>query len=905
MPKKPLALLILLTLILCTALPLPCRAQPLRAYALPTQPQLPVAQVHAVAQTQDRMMWYATTDGLCRDNGYQVDVFRPGRNDHGVMGSSNILSLATAKDRVVFGTDEGLYVLGLHDMRIARVAFDGDTKEPVRVVFVAADGSVWATMGRTTLHFTPQLRLAASYKNAQGVSAFFKDNRKRMWQLSQQGPCVLSSDGKRFVSLPWTGASPVAISQSGEKDKYWIATYGDGIVLYDERTGIIVPQEGSRGAAVSDHRIIDMCLDPQTELLWVSTMSGLDVYKTSGGRLEKVDVVGNLPRRKLIVDRLCRDLDGNMWVSGFSPSTFIVAPDAGSVRRLEVGTMSQATGFGLLADRMVRADGDYYWIWQGRYGLALYHEPDGMLNFINDSRPQGVWFVERNIIKDGATGLLAYSDHTVWRLRHEGMTIETEKVVTLPEGRICGLNSDSQGRLWIATRRSIHLFWPVSGMLRELYQGEVSLLGGLQTDGRACLFARGRQLYGVTADGKSALMSDVGEDITCIATHNDGTAWIASRQGHVARVKNGKAEIIPSLSESQGHTIKQIAFDGSGCLWTLTDQKVTRHNLQTKGSVSYHAGDPEIAVDYFYRLEPEAQGMGVAGAGAYCVLPATAMSQMPADKVTPMVTSVATHDTLMLIGMGERSVEIPADASSVSLCFATGEHLHADKVSFAWRIGVDGEWRVLSQGDNRAYLGDLARGTYNIYVKATDRFGTWGEPSLALTLHRLPTWYESWWAWTVYVLIAISMAVGLAWLANRIWYLRRLQAIRREMSLDTVSLEPNDVSAHRYDAAFTRSMIEAVEDHLSDPSYNVQRLADDLHTSRANLFRRCKTLTGKNPTGLIREIRLKAAASMLVSSPEASIADIAVKTGFASSSYFTKCFKEMFGVLPTDYRTGG
>lgn len=906
--RKPFATsaLIIFLLGLLAVLPVWCASgQTMMSHPLPTQLLLPVAQVHAIAQTADGMTWYATTDGLCRDNGYQVDVFRMGHNDGGVMRSSNILCVAAGRGKLFFGTDEGLYAIDTSALSITRADQQADKRQRVSNVMVARDGSLFASMGKALVHLNSQMRTIWSCDARHNAIPLYEDRHGNVWMTVDGSLGVVRTGKKNITHCQWNYAAPTAICQAGNAGCFWIATYGDGIVLYDAATGKSVRQEATVRSA-SDSRVIDMLRD-SNGLLWLSTMSGLDTYKTTNDGLERIAMVANMPNRKLIIDRLCEDRDGNILVSGFSPTSFIVAPATASVWRNEAAGIRQATGFCLLADRMV-ADGDgYYWLWQGRYGLALYHEGSAP-NFIWDSKPQGVDNVERGFVRyatqqSAATaglGIVAYTGNTVWRLWREGMAVKAKAIATVADGKVKGIRVDGQGRVWIATRKSLTLHWPQSGQTNTLYRGDVSLLGDPSADGRSCFFAKDRSVMRIDANGTVSNCGDVGEDITCIVSGSDGAAYVTTRQGHVLICDGKRVEKI--ISEPNGNTIKQIAIDNTGCLWTLTDQTVTRYNLHDNTFVQYAAGDADIRVDYFYGLEPEERGMGVTGAGAYCVLPTSATSYAAHTKATAIATAVSMPDTTVLLGSGLHAVDIPSDAASVTISLSSGEHLHASKVMYAWRYGENSTWTIIDKGNNRAFLGTLPKGDYDIYVKATDRYGNWGEPRLCVTLHRLPAWWETWWAWTLYIIVALAVTGGIVWLASRIWYLRRLQMLRQEMSLDTVSLEPDDVSSKRYDSEFTKALIKTIEDNISDMSYNVLRLADDMHTSRANLFRKCKALTGKNPTNLIKEIRLKAAATMLASDSGASVADIAAKTGFASASYFTKCFKEMFGVLPTDYR---
>ena len=71
--------------------------------------------------------------------------------------------------------------------------------------------------------------------------------------------------------------------------------------------------------------------------------------------------------------------------------------------------------------------------------------------------------------------------------------------------------------------------------------------------------------------------------------------------------------------------------------------------------------------------------------------------------------------------------------------------------------------------------------------------------------------------------------------------------------------------------------------------------------SRMNLYRKLQSLTGQTPSEFVRAIRLKKGAQMLASGIP-TVAEVADRVGFSTPSYFSKCFKEMFGVLPTQYK---
>lgn len=104
------------------------------------------------------------------------------------------------------------------------------------------------------------------------------------------------------------------------------------------------------------------------------------------------------------------------------------------------------------------------------------------------------------------------------------------------------------------------------------------------------------------------------------------------------------------------------------------------------------------------------------------------------------------------------------------------------------------------------------------------------------------------------------------------------------------------------DEFFDKAMA-LVDSHLSDSSYGVEQLASDLCMERTGLYKKMVAQTGETPVAMIRRIRLERAAELLKKSDgRMTVNEIAERTGFSSSSYFSKCFRERYGVKPSEYR---
>lgn len=103
-----------------------------------------------------------------------------------------------------------------------------------------------------------------------------------------------------------------------------------------------------------------------------------------------------------------------------------------------------------------------------------------------------------------------------------------------------------------------------------------------------------------------------------------------------------------------------------------------------------------------------------------------------------------------------------------------------------------------------------------------------------------------------------------------------------------------------YDRKFIEKMEKLVSDNIDNEKLDVDWLAAELCMSHSTLYRKVKGLTGNTVNETIRAIRLRRAAEM-IGEGGLSLAEIADRTGFSTPAYFRQCFKEQYGMTPTEY----
>ena len=214
--------------------------------------------------------------------------------------------------------------------------------------------------------------------------------------------------------------------------------------------------------------------------------------------------------------------------------------------------------------------------------------------------------------------------------------------------------------------------------------------------------------------------------------------------------------------------------------------------------------------------------------------------------------------------------------------------------------------KSLTTGINTVYRdkeGAIWLGTYHdglIYVS----------PMLGLFFTIDQPWWKSGWAITGFVVFLVIL-VGIITL-----YLRRGKKVNvvnvtnvinadsakdDNPSLPEDSLLPETAEAINQEPELILQVRALIDQHLGDGEYGVEQLAQDLCMERTGLYKKLTALTHTTPVAFIRSIRLHHAAVLLQEGKQ-SVNEIAELTGFSSPSYFTKCFKKEFGVLPSEYR---
>lgn len=123
---------------------------------------------------------------------------------------------------------------------------------------------------------------------------------------------------------------------------------------------------------------------------------------------------------------------------------------------------------------------------------------------------------------------------------------------------------------------------------------------------------------------------------------------------------------------------------------------------------------------------------------------------------------------------------------------------------------------------------------------------------------------------------------------------------------DLVSKDHLQIKGDRFlsltgpEESFLRSLFDKLEEKWQDPEFDITEYCQAMAMSQSQLYRKTTALTGLSCNVLLKDFRLEKAKE-LMKKQHYTVSQITFESGFTSPSYFTKCFKKKFGLLPMSY----
>ncbi|HBG57437.1 MAG TPA: hybrid sensor histidine kinase/response regulator [Porphyromonadaceae bacterium] len=755
-------------------------AQDMLVAELPNLNQIPTSEIRCFYHDSEGFMWYGTEgSGLCRDDGYMVKVFRADINSPKLLESNSITCITEDQDQKIwFGTKRGAYILDKNDYSIIPVPDQEIRSWVIRAIRATSDGSIWIALGGYVYRYDSSGARLGKYEmeyhnDLKEIRNIYEDDQGTVWMMQWRGS-LFRYEAEKDQLIPYSSWPyedfPTSIVKDVSSPYYWIGTWGNGIVRFDphekDSARMFVAQPASTvGINIAGKRIYNIVQDSTRNYLWITTLDNVRAYEiTANDTLRPVDLTTTLPKqRKIAGNNILCDRLGNIWVADLYLNSAIISFLSNKIIKYPVCELEKVLNLPVNPTAISR-ENDYFWIKQKYGGLFAYNPRDGH-SIAYKNRWLSTFFEEA---PDSGGVYTVMNDSIIMHAYHDGKQILRPEIYTLPmqeEERIRTLHHDQNGNLWIGTTYHLLRYDLTKKQLHREYEN-IGIINKIITSESGNIFlVTESEGFWKLSDGKVVYKYNTEENYLDLTVSPDNNVWFCTQSGNVYCYTPSTNRVARKTLECglNGDIVSEIESDNEGNIWMLTARRLIIYSPKKQTYNLIHSHNPSISFNNFLSLSRGTDGkMYVAGVeGIVAFNPTEQLSENTAKSLIPISwTFIKVNDSLRLLSGKSNKITLKPDERNVELFFSTFDPLNTSRIRYAFRYKNAGEnWNQLPVQQNSIFLAGLSKGKHEIEVIATDENGIWSESAASFFIQRLPAWYETRLANTVYVILLITATV--------------------------------------------------------------------------------------------------------------------------------------------------
>lgn len=774
--------------------------------------------VNTICKDRDGFMWFGTTTGLNRYDGYTFKIYQHAENDPGSLPDN--------------------YITDIVEM---------------------PDGRFWVNTGRGYVLFDKEqdcfiTDVTGFMKNLEsgGVpeQVFVDREGNTCLSVAGEGCYRYKEGGKRLFfsyvehSLPEHGVTQIAECTDG-----LLLIYNTGLLVCLDRATLAIKWKSDEikkyipaGKTIEFSLFVD-----RDNCIWAYSLMGIWAYDcgTKSWRTDLTAIWSSRP--DVIIHAVAQDIEGRIWVGKDYDGIDVLEKETGKVTSLVAHddngrSLPHNTIYDLYADRdgimwvgtykkgvsyysesifkfnmyewgditcIEQADENRLWLGTNDHGILLWNRSTG--------KAEPFWRDAEGQLPNPVVSMLKSKDGKLWVGTFNGglYCMDGSRVRSYKEGvgntlasnNVWALVEDDKGRIWIASLGGgLQCLEPVSGTFETYTSSNSALLENNVTslcwvDNNTLFFGTANQGVGMMdmrtreikkIQGQSGNVKLSNDAVNHVYKDSRGLVWIATREGlNVYDTRRHVFLDLSSVAEAKGNFIAAITEDQERNMWVSTSRKVIRVTVASDGkgsylfdSRAYNSEDGLQNCDFNQRSIKTLHNGIIAIGGLYGVN-VFAPDHIRYNKMLPnvMFTGLSLFDEAVKVGQsyGGRvliekelndveNVEFDYKQNIFSVSFASDNYNLPEKTQYMYKLeGFNNDWLTLPLGVHNVTFTNLAPGKYVLRVKAINSDGYVGIKEATLGIVVNPPFWMSWWA---YLLYAVGLVIVL--------FLARYRMLKRE-----------------------------------------------------------------------------------------------------------------------------
>lgn len=729
---------------------------------------LPGKNVMDVREDSRGNVWVTTDRGALRiaPNGHRTPIAQGRRIKVSTVGTDHFAVLTEEGDALVYNLN-GQLVRRSH--LPSMTGFAGKSRSSMiwnGGWYIFTEQETYRMDMKTGVFSRPELQIpyAINKNQIKGFICLY-DKQGNLYLFGKNGwmKKLHLLDKKSYIN----GRDRIFNVQCDSKGRFFIASYGNGLFVYDPHDDTLQHFSAhDKNAVISSNFLLSIFIS-KDNTIWVTSENGIFCLKEDAGY--DVKYLKPEPGDESEWSNLVR------FIGRKSASEMILSTKENKL--YDFDTRNNAISYAGETPACVYAyhkDRQGH-TWMGTKGAGLYI--DGNRYSISDK----VFHSPSNSIYDFATDRYNRTWIATWengllccqlgkKVDYKRVTFRQLLTRSNNEARIHDLLIAHDGRLWIATDNGIYT---TDTRKRAINDSSFEVFNNM--------------------NGKFP-----NDEIICALEAHDGALWFGF-VGGVARCTYNAAthklsyQLYDTNSGLVNNSVRQLSEDKYGNVWVGTEEgmsRISHRNRQVKTFMLSDLMNGNIFSENCAATLADGRLLFGTTNGLAVVTPQKEAAEISADRHA-MVTDLtingvsiynAKEQSLLSESLSHaRKIELPHDKNTLTIYFSSFEYAQQQSALFQFYLeGVDDTWRPATSV-NHADYSDLAPGSYTLHLRTLNSGNTWSDETTLRIVINEP-WYNTWWAWMVYLAIIGSVVYYIYKMGKEKVKLNQQMAMEKQIS---------------------------------------------------------------------------------------------------------------------------
>lgn len=593
----------------------------------------------------------------------------------------------------------------------------------------------------------------------------FIDSENDVWVGTEKGLFVYNqkensfqhfTEGNTNKNLSSNAVTSVMEFQDG---LYFIATYFEGLNIYNKKTGTFSYYKSSKliESTISNNRLVDIYKSSDGIFWFGSFVGGVNILDFSANKFQQYKNLvepseyGNAQKN---VVSFCEDKDKNIWIGTDGEGIDIINPKTYKVKHIYSDKNNPNTLSDNVINDLYKDKDDNIWIgyysdgmscfnWNTKEFIHYKNDPDNPESLIGN----GVWSITEDNSGNLWIGVMGSGldefDRASNIFKHYQNNLDDPESLT--NNFVSKVYRDKEGQIWVGT-----------------------LVDGLNLlNKNTSKFIRFNPESTGRNDFSGSYINDIFQD-------QSGNLWIGTEKAlNLYKPGNSGFDHFSEETGLGGTFVVAITEDDHHNLWFTTNKGISKYNIRDNKFRNYNLSDGFQNIEFFNKcvLKSSDGKIYFGGMNGFVAFHPDSIkdnTNIPPVYITRLIVSkqhIKPRQENAILDKNisfEKSIVLTnKQASEISFEFAALNYTNSERNQYAyWLVGFDDEWKYIDNKNDVTFT-NLDPGKYLLKVKASNNDGIWNDKGTSIEIIILPPWWETWIFRIVVILFIAAALIGL------------------------------------------------------------------------------------------------------------------------------------------------